>query len=132
MKPATAVFLAGLKISGGGSLYPDIGATGGTLLGVPVIVSGNTPSGDASSPSEDLVILIDAAELLLAEGDLVLDASRNAVVQLSDSADSPPSAATTLASLWQFNLLGVRVVRFINWKMRRSGAVAYLSGLATP
>ena len=48
-------------------------------------------------------------------------------VQLADDA-APPTAATVYTSLWQDNLSGIRVERFINWKLL-PGAVQFTATL---
>jgi HK97 family phage major capsid protein len=65
MKPSTAVWLASLDA---GKSFPKVGAAGGEIWGVPVITSGNTPS-DANSPTEGIIILVDAAEIMVADGE---------------------------------------------------------------
>ena len=77
-------------------------------------------------------LAFDAGELLLAEGDVVFDSTDAAIVQMDSSPDSPPTAITTLVSLLQHGLLGLKAIRLVRWQMIRSGAVAYLSGVAMP
>ena len=131
MRQSVAIFLATLRIGSGDRLFPDVGAHGGSIYGVPVIVSGNTPM-DGNSPGDHLIVLLDAGELLLAEGDVVFDSTNAAIVQMDSSPDSPPTASTTLVSLFQHGLLGLKAIRLVRWQMIRSGAVAYLSGVAIP
>ncbi len=96
-------------------------AGGGTLMGLPVITSENVPDG--------VIILAKPSEILLADdGQVMLDASRVASVQMNDAPDNPATATTVMVSLWQNNLVGVRAERYINWAKRRSGAVQYISG----
>lgn len=124
MKPTTAVALAAM----GANYFPKVGANGGEIWGVPVLTSANTPT-DASSPSNNLIILIDAAEVLYAEDGIEFSVARHATVQMDDAPDSPPSGTTVMVSLWQRNLVGVGVNRYVHWKRRREGAVAYLGGV---
>jgi hypothetical protein len=125
MKPAVAIALS--TLGDNSNLLRNISAVGGDVGGVPVIVSANTPS-DADSPGDDLIILIDAAEVFMNEGGIELDASENTVLELSSSPDSPVTSSTVLRSLWQANLLALLVKRYIRWQPRRSGAVAVLTG----
>jgi HK97 family phage major capsid protein/HK97 family phage prohead protease len=100
--------------------FPGITMSGGTLLGLPVIVSENIPSG--------LIVLAKPSEILLADDNgVTLDASREASLQM-DSA--PANGAAELVSLWQNNMVGLRAERYINWKRRRTGAVAYITAAA--
>jgi hypothetical protein len=127
MKPTVAVALATLDDTGG--FFRNVGAHGGQIAGVPVITSANVPT-DANSPSNDVIILVDAAEILLAEGGLEIDASAQATLDLQTIPDSPPTAATVQTNLWQNNMSALRANRFIRWKARRPGVSAMLTGVA--
>jgi HK97 family phage major capsid protein/HK97 family phage prohead protease len=97
--------------------FPGLGAMGGTLAGVPVITSENTPDG--------LVVLIKQSEILLADdGGVTLDTSREATLNMADT--NPATAASF--NLWQRNCVGIRAERWVNWKARRAAAVAYITG----
>lgn len=107
--------------------FPSIGATGGTLLGLNVIVSETVPSDSSGS----IIVLAKQSEILLAdEGGVTVDVSREASVQMNSTPDDPATAATVLTSLWANNLLGIRAERMITWRKRRPQAVAYISGAA--
>ena len=114
MSPANAV---GLAVATG---LPGLGLDGGVLFGVPVVTS--TALGTN-------VALVDAAGILFAdEGHLNISVSRSATVQLDGSPADPTVAGTVLVSLFQFNLVGLRVDRLINWKRGRLSAAEYVSG----
>ncbi|ACL58959.1 phage major capsid protein [Methylobacterium nodulans] len=107
------------------------GNSGGTFFGLPVILSENIPanpgSGTPVTGAGSRLILAKASEILLADdGEVVLDASREASLQMDSAPDNPPSASTVLVSLWQNNLVGLKAERFINWSKRRDGAVQYI------
>lgn len=105
--------------------FPSIGATGGTLLGLNVIVSETVPSDSSGS----IIVLAKQSEILLAdEGGVTVDVSREASVQMNSTPDDPATASTVLTSLWANNLLGIRAERMITWRKRRPQAVAYISG----
>lgn len=107
--------------------FPGIGATGGTLLGLNVIVSETVPSDSSGS----IIVLAKQSEILLAdEGGVTVDVSREASVQMNSTPDDPATASTVLTSLWANNLLGIRAERMITWRKRRPQAVAYISGAA--
>lgn len=98
--------------------FPDMSETGGSIRGTQVITSQSVPNG--------LIILAKASEILLADdGVVALDASAEASIEMNST---PAGGATTLVSLWQNNLLGLRAEQFINWKRRRSQAVSYITG----
>ncbi|MBR1231976.1 phage major capsid protein [Bradyrhizobium sp. AUGA SZCCT0182] len=124
MKATTAIALAAMNVQ----LTRNVGAKGGNIAGIPVIISASTPT-DSNSPSDGTIILIDAAEVFMNEGGLEFDASKNAIVQMSNAPDSPVTAATQMQSLWQNNLIGVLVRRYIRWERRRENSVAVLTGV---
>ena len=103
MRVSTAVWLASLD---NGKAFPNIGATGGTLWGMPVITSASAPT-DTNSPSETVIALVDAAEILYAEGTIEIKIANHATIEMSDAPDSPPTASTTMVSLWQHDLLAL-------------------------
>ena len=92
--------------------FDQMSPTGGTLMGYPVIVSGNVPVGH--------VILIKANEILLADdGRVTLDASNQATIDMA-------GGATPNFNLWQRNCVGIRAERWITWAKKRSTAVAVI------
>ena len=117
----------GLSINGG---------TAGTFFGIPVILSENIPAQDAvvgppAIPAGSRIILAKASEIMLADdGQVMLDASNQASLQMDTAPTNPPTATTVMVSLWQMNMVGIRAERFINWTKRRTGAVQYITGAA--
>ncbi len=108
--------------------YPGITAEGGTLLGYPVVASEGVPSVGSSPADGTPIIFLLPREIMLADdGQVVIDASNQASIQLDTAPDSPPTASTNMVSLWQMNMTGLRAERWINWLKRRSTAVAYIS-----
>lgn len=112
----------GLSITGG---------TGGTFFGLPVVLSENIPanpgSGSPLTGAGSRIILAKAPEILLADdGQVLLDASNQASLQMDSAPTNPPTATTVMVSLWQMNMVGIRAERFINWTKRRAGAVQYI------
>jgi len=106
--------------------FPTITMTGGTLNGLPVIVSEFVPTDSSGS----IVALVNASDIYLGdEGGIDLSMSTEASLQMNDSPDNPTTASTVLVSLWQRNLVGFRAERTINWARRRTSAVAYLTGV---
>lgn len=117
----------------GQSEFPGISMTGGTLMGIPVILSENIPanpgSGSPVTGAGSRIILAKASEILLADdGQVMLDSSREASLQMDSAPTNPPTASTVLVSLWQHNLLALRAERYINWAKRRAGVVQYIDG----
>jgi hypothetical protein len=108
--PGTASKVAALDMG------RDVTVNGGSLLGVPVVVS----PGAASN-----AILLDAPAIYLADGGINLDTSREALLHMNDAPDAPPTAATVLVSLYQDNLVGIRAERFVSWVTVGANAVQY-------
>lgn len=108
--------------------YPDLNATGGSFEGFPVIVSENLPSTGGSPTDGYPIILAKQGDILLADdGQVSIDASREASIQMESTPDSPATASTVLTSLWQHNMVGIRAERMVTWKKRRSESVAFIS-----
>lgn len=122
MRASTALALAGKRDSAGGAAFGSITVNGGTLLGLPVLISNAVP-GSVSGGS--IVILVDADGILFAEDQTVrIDVSTEASLQL-DSA--PSNSAASQISLWANDMIGLKAEKYANWKRRRdTGFVAYL------
>lgn len=114
--------------------FPGIeinGSSGGTFFNLPVVLSENVPAnpgtGSPVTGNGARLILAKASEILLADdGEVVLDASNQASLQMDSAPTNPPVANTVMVSLWQMNMVGIRAERFINWTKRRAGAVQYI------
>ena len=114
MKPANAVAIARATNT------PALGLKGGSIYGIPVVVSGSVGN---------RLIALDAGRILIGDdGGLDVDMSNNALVQVDSSPADPTVAGTVLVSLFQMNLVGLRITRFINWKRAQTTAVRYISG----
>jgi hypothetical protein len=93
------------KIAGSG-VHPDLNATtGGVLFGIPVY-----PTVGAGAN----LVLADAASVTYAAGPAALDTSTAGSVEF-ESAPVAPTAGTVFASLWQSNLVALRVETTVNW-----------------
>lgn len=129
MAATTALRLSLMRNSLGQKEFPDITMLGGYFEGLPVIVSQyvhNSTSGGA------MVILANASDIYLSDdGGVTIDASREASLQMLDNPTNASSdgTATTMVSMFQTNSIAIRAERMINWKKRRSAAVAYLDSV---
>jgi HK97 family phage prohead protease len=96
----------------------------GTLVGFPVIVSDHL---------NDVVILVNASDIYEGgDGTVAVDMSREASLEMKSTGftqDATVGTGTSLVSLWQSNLVGLRAEIEINWKRRRTSAVAYLTSV---
>lgn len=121
MSATTALALSLVLNEAGTAAFPGITMSGGTFFGMPVVVS---------EAVGNIVILANASDILLADdGQVTIDVSREASVQMDDAPTNPVTASTVLVSLWQHNLIGIRAERFVNWVKGRAAAVQYLSGV---
>lgn len=130
--PGVARFLASMRDALGNTAFPGMTPTGGTLDGVPVRTSQYLANngGSAGSP----FILVDEAEIYLADdGNVVLSASREATIEMSDAPVGSSSATVTsngspFVSMFQTDSIALRAERFIWWGPRRSGAIQWIDG----
>ena len=107
--------------------YPNLTMNGGTAWGLPVITSEGVPSTGGSPTDGDLIIVASTPDILLADdGQVQIDISREATLQMDSAPDSPATASTVMYSLFQNNGVAVRAERYINWAKRRSTAVQYI------
>lgn len=121
MSATNALALSLMVNNLGQPTFPGINMTGGSFNGMPVIVS---------EAVGNIVILANASDILLADdGQVTIDTSREASLQMDSAPTNPPVAATVFISLWQMNLLGIRAERYVDWVKARPQSVQYLSGV---
>lgn len=125
MRPQTAVYLSTVRTTQDILGFPGMGLSGGTLLGFPVIVSGNMPADTGSSSY--IVFLVQNEIYVADDGQTRVDASREATLQM-DSA--PSSGAQSGVSMFQSNMVAIRAERFATWLRRRDTAVAVISDVS--
>lgn len=119
---ATVRALTSRKNPLGNREYPELTMTGGTIDGVPVVVSNYVPAG--------LLILAFASEIYLADDGMVnIDVSREATIFMDSDPNNATPTAAQLVSMFQTNQLAIRAERYVNWQKRRPQAVAYVSGI---
>ncbi len=125
MHPRTAAFLAGLRGTTGGPVYPEVTPLGGRLVGLPVLVSPSVPIA-ATTGEPTTISLVDSSGICYAQDGAHLEIALHASLQLDDAPSSDPAEQI---SLWQQNLAAWRGVLYTNWTVARSGAVQYVSGV---
>ena len=76
------------------------------------------------------LVMLDPSGVLVALDDIEIDASKNASVEMEVPVTDPSTAATVYRSVWQMNLVALKVTAFANWKLARASAVAIVSGAA--
>jgi HK97 family phage major capsid protein/HK97 family phage prohead protease len=106
--------------------FPNISVTGGSIDGVPVLVSNYVPSDSDGS----LFILAFASEIYLADdGVVTIDTSREASIFMDDAAQTATPTIAQIQSMFQTNQMAIRAERYVNWARRRPQAVSYLTGV---
>jgi hypothetical protein len=108
--------------AGGQPAYPGVTINGGTIFGGITAIASDQISSTAA-------LLFDA-QAVVGNADLIVPGrSEQSTLQVQTSPDSPPVAGTTLLSLWQSNLVALRMERFFAFTIMRSSGVASLSGV---
>jgi HK97 family phage major capsid protein/HK97 family phage prohead protease len=106
----------------GQPLFPGVGINGGSIFGIPIVVSNALGT---------RVVLMHAPSILIADdGAVSIDVSREASVQMDSSPTDTVDATTVYVSLWQRNLVGLKAERFITWLRARTAAVTYITAAA--
>jgi HK97 family phage major capsid protein len=128
MRASTARAVSSLVNALGQKEFPALTPQGGSIDGVPVIVSNYVPTDSSGT----YVFLVDATNIYLSDdGQATVDFSTEASIQMVDNPTnaSDPATPTTLVSMFQTDSTAIRAHRFINWSRRRDSAVAVLSGV---
>jgi HK97 family phage major capsid protein/HK97 family phage prohead protease len=123
MSSVAATALASMLNPLGQPSFPTVTAQGGTLFGMPVIVSDHAGTN---------CTLINAQDVYLADdGQVTVDASEEASLEMSDAptGDSGAPTAASMVSMFQTNSVAIRAERTINWARRRATSVAYITGV---
>lgn len=109
-----AFTLGTLVNSLGQTAFPGVTVNGGSILGIPLVTSNSVGA---------QIVAIHAPSILFADAGVELDISREASLQMDTAPTNPVDATTVLVSLWQHNLVGLRVEHFINWAKGRTTCV---------
>jgi Phage capsid family len=102
-------------------VHVDIGVRGGTLAGLPVIVSRASPR-DSSGGQ---LALVDPGLVAFAADGAMLDSAGEATLEMSDS----PNGAGTQVSLFQKNLIGLRGDMLTNWLLMDPAGCSVVTGV---
>jgi HK97 family phage prohead protease len=109
-----------------GSRDPVIVASGGNAAAIRGQVPGFGLEVITSEAAGTNVVILDPDRVFYADEGLEVELSKQAMLELADPATNPPTAATVLTSLWQANLAGYRMTRFVSWGAAPN-AVKYLT-----
>lgn len=121
MDPTTRIGLEELRTAQDVPMYPTL-TTNGTLKGLPVIdstaIGMYDQDGAGTGVAGKYIALISAPNVLIADdGQVLLDSSAEASIVMDDT-----GAGSTMTSLWQRNMIGIRAERLIHWLRRRDAA----------
>jgi HK97 family phage prohead protease len=129
MNPVQQIAISLTQNAGGDFPFQaDINAN--RLLGYGVVVSSTVPAG--------MVILINADDLMVVQGDTPrFDVSDQATLHFEDTtplqittgAQGSAVAATPVRSMFQTDSLALRMILPMNWALRRTGSVAWVTGV---
>lgn len=129
MTQTQAMSLGLMRNDFGTKEFPDINMDGGFIEGFPVVTTENIVANGGSPADGSLIAAISARDILLADdGTVELSVSTEASIQMESAPDSPTTAATTLVSLFQNDMVAIKAERMMTWKKARSNAVVYITG----
>jgi hypothetical protein len=115
--------IIGKAAASGAPTFPNLGPNGGELFpGITAIASDQISSSAA--------LLFDATGLVGNSEGIIPGRSEQGTIQMESSPDSPPTGATTVISLWQNDLIALRLERFFGYVILRTSGVASLSGVS--
>ncbi|OWR00872.1 phage major capsid protein [Sphingopyxis witflariensis] len=130
----TAAYFVGrpeLFVQISGIEYPNIGARGGEIAGIPALASRYVPMG--AGDTYDLA-LIDPSGITYTsdEAGTELKTARHASIQFDDAPtmDSVEPTGANMINLWQVNGTAIAALLRQNWIRTRPGSVALLTGIA--
>ena len=134
MPPQRALALSMMVTSLGVRQFTDISMEGGSIFGMRVVVSRYVGSISGSPNYGDMIVLIHPREVFVADdGNVTIEASREASLELLDNPTNQSTgatAATSMVSMFQTNSTAVKAVRFVNWTKRRSVACQFIRNAA--
>lgn len=124
MQPALAKSISLMNNALGQTIYPNLKATGGELLGDTVFTGDNVPAGD--------MILLQPKEIWkIGDTGVQISISQEAMIEQSSAptgaTDTPVAASQVFTSMFQEESTAIKVVRRINFQKRRSSAVSFIS-----
>lgn len=129
MHSVTASALTFMRTAAGASAFPGMTINGGTLLGLPVLVSNSVP-GDGTAGYD--VLLVKASEIFRPEAPAIeIAASNEASLEMLDAAlqqDGSAGTGASLVSMFQNDMTALRVILFDGWYPRRTPCVVRISG----
>lgn len=125
--PSIAAKIGAMVNAFGVKLFPGLTEDGGTYDGKPAHTSDNVGAGD-------LILMKPSDVYKIGDSGLSVDVSTDATLEFGSSptgaGDTPADMSENPVSLFQAGMIGIRVMRRINWAKRRSGAVQFIGNTA--
>jgi hypothetical protein len=113
--------IEGLQLALSGPAFSDCGPRGGICAGMPLLTSTASPR----DTSGGQLVLLDAAGLAVALDDVEISISDQATLIMSDT----PESEAQRVSLFQNELLALKVVLRANWEKQRENSVGFITGV---
>lgn len=129
MTQGTATEYTLTRGTGGAPAYPGITPQGGTLMGLPVLITSACER--AGSPPTRIVGLLSPSEIFWADdGRVVLSASTETLIEMDDdpSGNSLTPQGTTGVSMFQAGAVALRAVRESAWYARAGSGAYFVAG----
>lgn len=121
----TAARMALHRNTAGDLVFPDVGARGGSILGIPLLISRASPREAGTGQ----LTLIDPTGIAYGAEDLTFESAAHATLVMSDTPEDEEDEPVQFG-LWQHNLIGYKSILTANWEVQRAGSVAFLSDVA--
>jgi HK97 family phage major capsid protein len=129
MGPQTAIHLSLLRGTGGDLAY-GVSVKGGFLAGLPVLVTANVA--ETGSPLHRSITLIDSDDFVWTDAGFAISKSSQTTIEMSNTPTgntvTPAAMTNSMVSLFQAEATAIKVVRAVNWRMRRP-TVSVLTGV---
>lgn len=127
-RPALAQKVSGFTNLMGNKIYTALSEEGGTFENKPWLTSDNAVAGD-------LLLLKPTDIYKIGDDGLSIDISRDATLEFASdptgaALGTPVSASKQVVNLFQNGMVGIRLLRSLNWAKRRASAVARITGAA--
>ncbi len=119
----TATNMALLRNSSGALVFPDVGARGGSVLGIPLLISRGSPI----DTNGGQLALIDPTGIAYGADGITIKKAQHTSLVMSDNPEDPADPGEVV-SLWQTNTTAFLSEVTINWETQRAGSVAVLTG----
>ena len=108
-----------------GEEFPNVGARGGEILGIPALASSGVPN---NADAEYRLALVDPTGIVFTanDGAAEIKVSRQGAIQMRDD---PVTGGAPMVSMFQVNAVAIAALLHENWQAVRPGSAALLDGI---